>query len=83
MVGHFLEVIEQLTRHNGLNYAPREISKNGRVFEHAADSRVLIDHLSQLNDGKHRRPMEEGGITYYVKIVDEVSSSKDVKVEEA
>lgn len=47
-VTHLSEVAEQLAAHNGLNYVPRERTSNGRVFEHAADSKVLIDHLTQL-----------------------------------
>ena len=47
---HLSELADQLAKHGGLNYAPREISKSGRVFEHAADSRVLIDHLAQLDE---------------------------------
>lgn len=28
---------------------PRERNADGRLFEHASDSRVLIDHLANLN----------------------------------
>lgn len=48
LMTHFNEVAEELSRHNGLNYVPRERTTDGRVFEHAADCKVLIDHLSQL-----------------------------------
>jgi hypothetical protein len=34
---------------NGLNYVPRERNPDGRLFEHASDSRVLIDHLANIN----------------------------------
>ena len=43
---HLAELAQQLAEHDGLNYVPREITIRGRVFEHAADSRVLIDHLA-------------------------------------
>lgn len=43
---HFQEIISQLSLHNGLNYVPRERSIKGRVFEHAADSKVVIDQLT-------------------------------------
>ena len=43
---HFLDITGQLNEHNGLNYCPRERSIKGRVFEHAADSKVLIDQLT-------------------------------------
>jgi hypothetical protein len=37
-----------MKEHNGLNYVPRETTPDGRVFEHASDCRVLIDHLCNL-----------------------------------
>lgn len=79
---HLAEVAEQLALHNGLNYVPRERSSNGRVFEHAADSKVLIDHLIQLQDRKAKGSVEESSdTTFYVKIIDE-PASKDAKVDE-
>lgn len=69
---------EQLQIHNGLNYVPRERSSNGRVFEHAADSRVLIDQLVNLPDAKVTSSKEN---TYFVKIIDE-PQSKDSKIPE-
>ena len=75
---HFREMAEQLQIHNGLNYVPRERSSNGRVFEHAADSRVLIDQLVNLPDAKVMTLKDN---TYYVKIIDE-PQSKDSKVPE-
>ena len=47
---HFHEIVEELQEHNGLNYVPRERSNDGRMFEHAADSRILIDHLLALDE---------------------------------
>jgi len=61
---------EQLSNHNGLNYVPRERSSNGRVFEHAADSRVLIDQLVNLQDTKQAKTNSDN--TYFVKIIDEL-----------
>ena len=74
---HFNEITAQLNEHNGLNYVPREKSINGRIFEHAADSRVLIDQLRQIEDGA---PVKDTG-NYFVRIIDEpqVSTSKDGK----
>lgn len=46
---HYQKIAEQLKQHNGLNYVPRERNPDGRLFEHASDSRVLIDHLANLN----------------------------------
>ena len=65
--------------HNGLNYVPRERSSNGRVFEHAADSRVLIDQLVNLQDTKQAKANNDN--TYFVKIIDELQA-KDSKTPE-
>ena len=46
LMTHFTEIAEEMSKHNGLNYVPRERTTDGRVFEHAADCKVLIDHLS-------------------------------------
>ena len=48
ITSHYHDIVEQLSMCNGLNYCPREKSSNGRVFEHAADSKILIDHLIQM-----------------------------------
>lgn len=48
LMTHFQEVAEELAAHNGLNYVPRERTTDGRVFEHAADCKVLIDHPRTL-----------------------------------
>ena len=45
LIGHLSEVALGLMKKNGLDYVPREKTHQGRVFEHAADSKVLIDHL--------------------------------------
>ena len=76
---HFQEITAQLNQHNGLNYVPRPKSIKGRCFEHAADSKVLIDQLCQIEDGA---PFKDNGTnTFYVRILDEpsVSASKDGK----
>jgi len=48
-----MSLSSQLSEHNGLNYVPRERNSDGRVFEHASDCRVLIDHLANLNSEKN------------------------------
>ena len=83
---HLAELAEQLAKHGGLNYAPREISKSGRVFEHAADSRVLIDHLAQLDEQSSvgltaTASLGAESIMYYVQIVDDLYS-KDGKTDD-
>ena len=56
---------------DGLNYVPRERSTGGRVFEHAADSHVLIHHLASLNDSFAKVPKDFDEITYFLKFVNE------------
>ena len=46
---HYMAIASQLTEHHGLNYVPRERNADGRVFEHASECRVLIDHLANIN----------------------------------
>ena len=46
---HYMSIASQLIEHHGLNYVPRERNADGRVFEHASDCRVLIDHLASYN----------------------------------
>ena len=73
--------MQQLSTHNGLNYVPRERTTNGRVFEHAAVGKVLIDQLTQLEDFGNTKTSDASMGSYYVKIMDEplLSSSKDGK----
>ena len=47
-----MAIASQLQEHSGLNYVPRERNADGRVFEHASDCRVLIDHLANINLSK-------------------------------
>jgi hypothetical protein len=47
-VAHSNDLIAALNEKNGLEYAPRERSVQGRVFEHAADSKILLDHLLSI-----------------------------------
>ena len=51
----------------------------GRTFEHAADSKVLIDQLTQIVDVGNIK--DTNVTTFFVKIIDEtqVSASKDGK----
>jgi ribosome-binding factor A len=62
-----------------LNYVPRERTLMGRTFEHAADSKVMIDQLTQIVDVENLK--DTNFTTFFVKIVDEsqVSTSKDGK----
>lgn len=46
---HLADITKALVEHNGLNYSPRPRSIEGRMFEQAADSRVLIDHLQAIS----------------------------------
>lgn len=48
IIHHFSQIAEQLRKHNGLNYVPRDRTIDGRVFEHAADCKVLIDLLAKI-----------------------------------
>ena len=56
---------------DGLNYVPRERTREGRLFEHAADSRVLIDHLSRLDSSTTSLTDKEIGSIHFVNIIDE------------
>ena len=76
ITSHYHDIVEQLSMCNGLNYCPREKSSNGRVFEHAADSKILIDHLIQLQDNTVKEG-SAGEIQWYIKIVEEHASTKD------
>ena len=51
LISHFQEVAHKLLEKDGLNYVPRERTTDGRVFEHACDCKVLIDHLLSMADG--------------------------------
>lgn len=57
LMSHFAEVAHQMQRHNGLNYVPRERTSDGRVFEHAADCKVLVDLLSRMPAMKATGPV--------------------------
>ena len=52
----------------------------GRVFEHAADSKVLIDQLTQIEDVESQK--ETNHTSFFVKIVDEVQSKDGKAVED-
>ena len=42
---HADDILSALKSKGGLDYVPRERTPQGRVFEHAADSNLLIQHL--------------------------------------
>ena len=89
---HFQEIAEELTLHNGLNYTPREQNEDGRLFEHASDCKVLIDHLERMDNNMNMsgemknlgespeaspKPKVKGDITYYVHMEDESTGPKE------
>jgi len=81
-MSHFHEVAEALAEHNGLNYVPRERTTDGRVFEHAADCKVLVEHLAQLPAGprapaQNSKAPSKDDVGYYVLIVDEPGKDDD------
>jgi len=52
---HLAELIGEMSKHNGLNYVPRERTPQGRVFEHAADARVMVDHLMSFESVEQQK----------------------------
>lgn len=79
LMAHFKEVSQQMQKHNGLNYVPRERSVDGRVFEHAADCKVLVDLLARMPAMKATgpvagyRPPQKSDVSYFIQVVDEIS----------
>ena len=51
LMSHFQDVASQLLKKDGLDYVPRDRTTDGRVFEHACDCKVVIDHLATVPDG--------------------------------
>ena len=45
---HSEDVLSVLDKEKGLNYVPRERTIEGRVFEHASDTKILVHHLVNL-----------------------------------
>ena len=70
---HLADITKALVEHNGLNYAPRPISPEGRLFEHAADSRVLIDHLQSMKTVGAAASEDE--FHYFVRIMPDAQSN--------
>ena len=68
---HAKELLEQLDKHDGLNYVPRERTPQGRSFEQATDSRVLVSHLKDLEDVKPN----SASTLHFIKVSDEPSDS--------
>lgn len=50
LMSHFQDVASQLLKKDGLDYVPRDRTTDGRVFEHACDCKVVIDHLATVPD---------------------------------
>jgi len=76
LAAHYDDIIKQFKQNDGLNYVPREKSRGGRCFEHACDSRTLIQHLFSLKGASSSKA--DIGSNFYVQIVDD----KDGKTEE-
>lgn len=61
----------------------RERTTDGRVFEHACDSKVLVDHLSTMQEGYQqpasatKTPRHQDDVWYFVQIIDENLSAKE------
>jgi hypothetical protein len=65
---HLNEVALALMNRNGFDYTPRERTSEGRVFEHAADSRILIDLLSQIDTPPSTKVITSA---FYIKVANE------------
>jgi hypothetical protein len=55
---HCQELSTALDLKSGLNYLPRERTIEGRVFEHASDTKILIQHLASLKISENSEPIE-------------------------
>lgn len=56
-----------MTQNNGLQYTPREVSSQGRFYEHASDCKVLVDHL--VNASFNQTSFTDDSFTpYFIKI---------------
>lgn len=70
-----------------MNYVPRERSVDGRVFEHAADSKSLVDHLLKIDDSDPRhndvvekaKASSDGPLAFFVRVTQEPLNMKDSK----
>lgn len=62
-----------------MNYVPRERTADGRVFEHAADCKVLVELLARLPGLKASgpiagyKPPQKGDACFFIQIIDEQS----------
>lgn len=75
---HINEVSLALMQSNGLKYTPRERTAEGRIFEHVADAKVLVDRLVQL---KSSRISTHSVTPYFVKLVEQTDENKSVELE--
>lgn len=76
LLGHLSDVALALMKNNGLDYNPRERTTQGRIFEHASDSRILIEHLV----GVQSKNLPSFESIFYIRVVEE--PSKDPKDEQ-
>ena len=87
LMSHFHEVAMQMQKHNGLNYVPREKSIDGRVFEHAADCKVLVDLLARMPGLKSSghvqgyRPPQPDDVCFFIQVVDDMPQGGDKAAE--
>lgn len=74
-------IVSQLAAHGGLDYIPRERTPQGRLFEHASDSRVLLKLLQQIKvapgdgPGQKRSSTEVASPALYIKLAEGGSPS--------
>ena len=59
---------------------PRERTTDGRVFEHACECKVIVDHLACMQED-YKQPStisrHADDVCYFVQIIDETTSAKD------
>lgn len=77
---HFADVCAALNEKAGLNYVPRESTIEGRVFEHASEASILIEHLSTLGNDEPESDVEiSSGVE--VTLVDDASEVEGLTIQ--
>ena len=56
---HAADILKAIRAKGGLEYSPRERTIQGRVFQHAADSRLLVEHLVSHTTPQQDSELEE------------------------
>jgi len=79
---HLASLLELLSNKKGLDYDPREQSPQGRVFEHANESRVLIEHLKSTEAVSEAcaATMKDLKPSFYILMTDSSEADKDEDV---